>query len=219
MTIRVWSCSATRDPIVSNRPRVVLIGGTSHVGKSTYARSLADVLGWQHMSTDMLARHPGRPWRDPGEVPDDVAAYYVSRTAQTLLDEVLHHYRNNVWPIAQAVVRARVSNRFDSSLVLEGSAIWPDCVFDARFEQVLPVWLTADAQLISRRICEESRRGERSAAGQKMIDAFLSRSLAFNERVMESVERLNQRHVDVGIPGALNRLSRELIDLINGEAV
>jgi 2-phosphoglycerate kinase len=203
---------------VTNRTRVILIGGTSHVGKSTFARSLADDLGWQCMSTDMLARHPGRPWRDQGEIPDDVAAYYLSRTWEVLLDEVLHHYRSNVWPIAQAMVRARVSNRFDSCLVLEGSAIWPDCVSDARFERVSSVWLTADAQLISRRIRDESRYSEKSSARQKMIDAFLNRSLAFNERVMESVERSNQRRIDVGVSGALNRLSREFVDLIDGEA-
>ena len=41
---------------------VVLIGGTSHVGKSTVARALATSLGFRHVSTDRLARHPGRPW-------------------------------------------------------------------------------------------------------------------------------------------------------------
>ena len=40
--------------------RVILIGGSSHVGKSTLAQSLASKLGWRYISTDSLARHPGQ---------------------------------------------------------------------------------------------------------------------------------------------------------------
>src|SRR5690606_41363789 len=57
--------------------RVVLIGGTSHAGKSTAARAVADRLGFECRTTDRLARHPGRPWRTPvGEVPPHVAEHY-----------------------------------------------------------------------------------------------------------------------------------------------
>ena len=41
--------------------KLILIGGTSHTGKSTLARQLAEELGWNYLSTDQLARHPGRP--------------------------------------------------------------------------------------------------------------------------------------------------------------
>ena len=41
--------------------RVLLIGGPSHTGKSTLAETLAAELGWNHVSTDSMARHPGRP--------------------------------------------------------------------------------------------------------------------------------------------------------------
>lgn len=39
--------------------RVVLIGGTSNVGKSTVAQVVAERLGFECLSTDGLARHPG----------------------------------------------------------------------------------------------------------------------------------------------------------------
>ena len=47
---------------------VVLIGGSSHAGKSTVSESLAATLGWEHLSTDRQAAHPGRPWRPVPEV-------------------------------------------------------------------------------------------------------------------------------------------------------
>lgn len=58
--------------------RILLIGGSSHVGKSTVAQSLASHLGWNYRSTDKLARHPGRPWQaKPKKVPNHVAAHVI----------------------------------------------------------------------------------------------------------------------------------------------
>ncbi|MEL7245323.1 MAG: 2-phosphoglycerate kinase, partial [Cyanobacteria bacterium J06573_2] len=48
--------------LINDKTRIILIGGSSHVGKSTLAQSLANKLNWNYISTDKLARHPGRPW-------------------------------------------------------------------------------------------------------------------------------------------------------------
>lgn len=48
--------------------KVILIGGSSHAGKSTVAESLAAKLGWSYLSTDRLAAHPGLPLRRPEPV-------------------------------------------------------------------------------------------------------------------------------------------------------
>ena len=73
--------------------RVLLIGGTSHVGKSTLAKALAARLGGEHVSTDTLARHPGRPWAtSSGPFPRHVAAHYLSLSVDELTTEQLRHY-------------------------------------------------------------------------------------------------------------------------------
>lgn len=36
--------------------RVILIGGSSHTGKSALAEVIGARLGWRHVSTDSLAR-------------------------------------------------------------------------------------------------------------------------------------------------------------------
>lgn len=201
---------------VTRRPRVVLIGGTSHVGKSTFARALAQRMGWEYLSTDSFARHPGRPWRDDGEVPEIVQAYYGSRKPDTLLEEVMEHYRKHVWPIAQAVVRARISNAYDSCLVLEGSAIWPDCVVESGIDGVWSTWLTARPELIAERIRVNSRFAERTTAQQALIEAFTHRSLAFDVQVMNSVRRLAQRSADVSTPDSLDAMSQACMRFATG---
>jgi hypothetical protein len=76
--------------------RLLLIGGASHVGKSTLAQSLATYLAWDYCSTDKLARHPGRPWQvNIQDIPKHVADHYQFLSANELLDDVLLHYRKN----------------------------------------------------------------------------------------------------------------------------
>lgn len=76
---------------MTNRPSVLLIFGTSHVGKSTLANRLGEALGWQMTSTDSLARHPGRPWP---EVKAPVAEYYSSLSDETISWFPRAHHEN-----------------------------------------------------------------------------------------------------------------------------
>ena len=69
--------------------RVILIGGSSNVGKSTIAQSMALKLGWSYLSTDSLARHPGRPWRvGQRAVPEHVVDHYRSLSVDELFTDV-----------------------------------------------------------------------------------------------------------------------------------
>lgn len=77
-------------------PKVILLGGTSHAGKSTLARAVASSLGWRTLSTDQLARHPGRPWALPPQfVPTHVDEHY--RT-----NEIARH---EVWKLREVDLR------------------------------------------------------------------------------------------------------------------
>jgi 2-phosphoglycerate kinase len=177
--------------------RVILIGGTSHVGKSTLARRLAERLGWDCRSTDLLARHPGRPWRPPGEdVPAHVAEYYLELTDEARLASVLAHY-HNIWPLAEALVRRHAGDPSAEGLVLEGSALWPDLVAGLPLPSAAAVWLTGSVALIETRIRSESRYAEADTRGRAMIETFIERSRRFDRLMMGEVRRLGLAYVEV----------------------
>ncbi len=122
--------------------RVILIGGSSHVGKSTLARSLADTLGWRLLSTDTMARHPGRPWRSaPEPVPDHVAEHYLTLSVGELITDVLHHYRINVWPTVWTLIRSATAEASSDRLILEGSALWPEFAATLGLDGLAALWL------------------------------------------------------------------------------
>ena len=178
--------------------RVILIGGSSHVGKSTLSRSLADRLGWRLISTDKMARHPGRPWRSASErLPDDVAKHYLTLSVGELISDMLHHYRVNVWPKVETLVRSATAEASSDRVILEGSALWPDLVATLSFDGIAALWLTASDDVFRKRIHGESRYHSRSAIERSMVDRFLDRTLAYNERMIDSVNRHGFRLVDV----------------------
>ena len=164
--------------------RILLIGGTSHTGKSTLGQRVADELGWRYLSTDQLSRHPGRPWSlDDHPIPADVIEHYSTLSPSELLDAVTSHYTANVWPIVSAIVRCTLNNPYDRPLVFEGSGILPELLDDADFALTRAYWLTAPSSLIEARVHETSKYADRSADEMRLIDAFVARASAFNARL------------------------------------
>jgi len=195
--------------------RVILIGGTSHAGKSTLAHSLALRLGWDHISTDKLARHPGRPWKtEARDVPEHVADHYLSLPVDELILDVLCHYRNNVWPTVESLVVSRSTDLATDCLILEGSALWPEQVASLELYPARAIWLTASNRLFEERIYRESRYEEKTPREKAMISKFLKRTLVYNERMMDVVNRLGLLSIDLETASSLDELADMCMNLL-----
>ncbi|MFJ5890595.1 AAA family ATPase [Streptomyces californicus] len=177
--------------------RVVLIGGTSNTGKSTVAGRLAERLGFEHRSTDGLARHPGRPWRTPEhEVPPHVAEHYATSTPDELLASVLAHYER-LWPRIEGLITDR-ARPGAAGLVLEGSALLPERVVRLTVPRTAAVWLTADDAVLRDRVRTAGRYARASEEERLLMDRFLARTHRFQTRTVEAVESLGLARLDVG---------------------
>lgn len=168
--------------------RVLLLGGTSHVGKSTLAWALASRLGWQLISTDHLARHPGRPWAtSSGPFPQHLAAHYLSLSADELTGEQLRHYER-LWPRIEALVTAHAADASAGGLIVEGSGVLPECVAALRSPDTAAVWLTASAAVLRDRIYFASRFRERTAAEKAIVEKFLARTNRYNQLIVRAAD-------------------------------
>ena len=178
--------------------RVILVGGSSHVGKTAVSESLAATLDWEHVSTDSLARHPGRPWKPALEkVTDEVAERCLSLSIDDLMGDVLRHYRVNVWPKVEATVASHSGAASTIGIVLEGSALRPEFVTGLDFDKVTALWLTADEDVFRRRIQAGSLYSLKSARERMMIDRFLERTLAYNARMVAAADQHRFILIDV----------------------
>jgi len=177
--------------------RVALIGGASHAGKSTTARAVAARLGGEAISTDSLARHPGRPWPTPTwVVPDHVAEHYRTLTPDELIADVLAHY-GRVWPMVRERIEGRALDPTAAPLVLEGSALWPELVAELDLPTVRAVWLTAADPLFDARIRRESRHDQANPAGRQLIESFAARTRLYDAMMMAQVRRLGLPYIEV----------------------
>ena len=178
--------------------KVILIGGSSHSGKSALSESIAANLGWNRISTDTLARHPGRPWRPaPEKVPDHVAEHYLSLSVDELIKDVLRHYRVNVWPKVEKIVASHINDPSRRGLIIEGSALWPELVATLNFDNIATLWLTASEEIFRQRIRDESLYQAKSLRERRMIDKFLQRTLVYNAQMIEVANRQGFSLVDV----------------------
>lgn len=170
--------------------RVLLIGGTSNVGKSTVARVLADRLGFEYVSTDKLGRHPGRPWStDAGHVPPHVVEHYRSLTRSELVDVQLEHYER-MWPRIEDLITT------SDGLVLEGSGVWPADVAGLSSPDVAAVWLRADERVLAARIHAASQYDELPGERRYLVDQFVARSVDYQARMLALVNELNLVQLD-----------------------
>jgi 2-phosphoglycerate kinase len=187
------------------QPLGVLIAGTSHVGKSTFARALASSLGRELISTDDLARHPGRPWPT---VRPQVAEHYAK-----LSDETIHWFlkvhHENLWPrIAQIIEERR---QLSKPFVLEGAALRPEYMARIEAGVVQTVFFHAEDDFLRNRMIADSRSQDTDQASAAIIGKFIERSIRENGELFEAARSCSIRCVDVAVAGALETLMQELL--------
>ena len=175
----------------TEKTQVILIGGSSHVGKSTLGKSLAAKLGWGYLATDSIARHPGHPWASAnGTIKDHVAEHYQTLSVEHLLTDVLSHYQTNVLPRVKEAIDLHTWDLSTESLVIEGSALYPSFVTDLiKRNSVRAIWLTGSDRLFQMRIFRESNFEYVDKDKQYLIQKFLDRTLLYNRRMQEEVKR------------------------------
>lgn len=171
---------------------IILIGGTSHTGKSTLAEFVGAKFGLTNISTDKLARHPGRPWKERlEEIPLHVQQHYFNLSPRELLVDVVKHYEK-IWPIVLSVIES-----YTNHLVMEGSALLPKLVHSINWKEITAVWLTASNQFLKDRIYKSSNYFNKSLKEKYLIDQFAARAIAFNHLVLKEVKSFNLLFLNV----------------------
>ena len=185
----------------------VLILGTSHVGKSTCARELSDVVGWPVISTDKLARHPGRPWTG---VPAPVTEFYLNLSDDAVYWFLRVHHEN-----MRPVIRTTIQNaRKRGGFILEGAALRPEFFVDWEVSDALAVCLHADETFLRDRISAGSQYSKRSKETKLAIDMFIERSLRENAALVKAAKQHQLKLIDVGASDTGISVAMHLVTLL-----
>ncbi|MDO1445512.1 hypothetical protein Q0590_04575 [Rhodocytophaga aerolata] len=174
---------------------IFLIGGTSHGGKSTLAELMSTTIHANLISTDNLARHPGRPWKNPPEVvPIHVQEHYSSLSVELLVADVYAHYEK-LWPTISTIIESHIQT--STKIVIEGSALLPHQVSNIQNKKVVAIWLYAGADFLTERIRTASGYHQRVTYEQKLIDKFIARTNKFNRLILKQIGELKLKAISV----------------------
>lgn len=182
----------------------ILIAGTSHVGKSTLAGLLSEKLGCEAISTDSLARHPGRPW--PG-IPAPVEEYYAELSAETIHWFLKVHHQN-IWPLIRSMIGSGTNT--GNPTIFEGAALRPELISPLLGNTVAGVFLHAGSGFLLKRMRSHAQYDDATASQRRIIDAFIERSLRENTEMLASAQQHHVPVVDVTKPKAFETLVADL---------
>lgn len=186
--------------------RGLLIGGSSHCGKSTLAQRVGDALGWRINSTDRLGRHPGRPWLG---VPAPVEEFYEKLSDDTIYWFLRVHH-TNFWPLLTRTIADEKAG--GGGFVLEGSALRPENLATLNDPELLPVCLYAEPQFLADRMRRESGYADRDARQRVFIDKFIERSLRDNRDLHAAAKEHDIWAIDAADANGLERATEQLLE-------
>lgn len=182
----------------------ILISGSSHVGKSTLAARLAQALGCHAISTDSLARHPGRPWP---EVRPPVAEYYSQLSLETVYWFLRAHHENMWLGLRQRIEAESCARKL---FVFEGAALRPEYISTLLCDEISGVCLHANEDFLRERMRREAQY-DQSKTSQRIINKFIDRSLRDNAEMYEAAQKYGVKTVDVAVDFAMDDLFDELL--------
>ena len=98
-------------------------------------------------------------------------------------------------------------------MILAGSALWPEFAATLRLDGTAGVWLTAGYEVFRHRIHRESRYHSKSTIERMMIRKFLDRTLTYDKRMIDIVDRHGFLRIDVRQTGVEELADRCLAGL------
>lgn len=197
---------------MTEKPTGLILTGTSHSGKSTLARQIGDATSWQVLSTDQMARHPGRPWQT---IPAAVQEYYLR-----LSDETIHWFLQIHHQNMQPLIRQKLEELYKTrqGFILEGAALRPEYITNWPTENALVCCLYVKENVLRERIKQASAYNQQKPDTKIMTDKFLERSLRENEAFANAAHKHNIPLADTSHFTSLQDLTTRLITCLNNQS-
>ncbi len=168
--------------------KVLLIGGSPMIGKSTVARKISAMYEWSHLSTDDIGEMLQtvvdiNPMKDMPYLD-----YYENTEVEVQIEDMLQYHRH----IEKAILKMiNIHSQWGQSMVMEGYAIYPNIVTNKNTEAI---WLIATEELIRNRL-DKSKAF--SSASVKAKENYLKRSLWHNNFVEEQCRLHNRKQLKI----------------------
>jgi len=129
--------------------KVILIGGSPMIGKSTVAVEIASLLKCQCLSTDDLGEVLQTVISINPMQGADFRAYYANTSVEKLIADI-QQYHKTMEPAIHRLID--IHGSWGNSLVIEGWALYPHSILPFQNESIFSCWLIAADGLLESRL-------------------------------------------------------------------
>jgi 2-phosphoglycerate kinase len=191
--------------------KVILIGGSPMIGKSTISVLLAAKLLYPCISID-----------DIGEVLQTVSNinpmkgmfyldYYSNTKKEQLIADIAAYHRHLEKSIHKLI---EIHSSWGSPLIMEGWALYPNMIAEINPDNVFSVWLIAENGLLKQRLLKSDFYQD-AGNPEKVIENYLHRSEWHNEKIWEQCKSTKQKFLRVGQNTKPEEIVKSIYGLLN----
>ena len=191
--------------------KVILIGGSPMVGKSTIAVSLAAKLQCQCISTDDI----GEALQTTTDIDpmrgQNYLDYYADNGRTKLIEDIIEYHKK----LEPAIYRLiDIHSTWGNPLIMEGWALYPNRLKDVN-SNVFSCWLIAGDDLLENRLLMNNDFYINAREPEKVIENYLYRSQWHNKLVLEQCRAENQNHLFVNEKSTTVEIVSSILDMLD----
>ncbi|MDP4177132.1 MAG: isopentenyl transferase family protein [Bacillota bacterium] len=174
--------------------KVILIGGSPTVGKSTIAMKLASEYGYNCISTD-----------DIGEVLQtvtdinpmknmDYREYYIKKSIDELINDV-EEYHSKIWPAIKRLID--IHSDWSTPIIIEGWALYPRLLKSVKADNMASIWLVGSSDLFRERLIRKEKFYSGASHANLLIDNYIKRSNWHNSKIKKELDDMEEEYIMV----------------------
>ncbi|TDX42953.1 hypothetical protein [Orenia marismortui] len=200
---------------MANNVKVILIGGSPMIGKTTLATELALKYRYNCISTDDIGEIV-QTIIDINPMKDfDYREYYIKNSVEKLIKETLK-YHKEIWkPIKHLI---EIHSEWSNPIIIEGWALYPKLLRNIDKSNIKCLWLIAGENVLEKRILDKKEFYKGASNKEKMISNYLKRSKWHNKKIYDEVVELDDDYIMIDKDLTKEELVDKAMQLLSGNS-
>jgi len=177
--------------------KIILIGGSPMIGKTSLAIKIASQLEYCCISTDDIGEAVRALIKKKDINPMkgfDCREYYIKKTIKKLIDETFIQHLSMEKSI-MSVIRAH--HEWGPPVVIEGWNLYPEFMSRYKKQDIISFYLVANKKLFRSRILNNKSFCNGASNEEKMIENYLARTEWHNTIIQKQAEDFNENIIYV----------------------
>jgi 2-phosphoglycerate kinase len=189
--------------------KVIIIGGSPMIGKTTLAIEIASKYKYSCISTDDIGESLRAVINDKLFNPmlnTDYKDYYQNKTIDELINDCkIQHEKYH--PSILAVINAHLN--WGHPIVIEGWNLYPEIIKSIKSEKICSIWLIASEELLKERL-NNNKNFYKDAKNPELLKTnYLNRSLWHNKIIEEQAIQNDMRIIKISKEKSFNSIFKE----------